>query len=156
MRDRAMMFVLHTLAVDLVAAVTLHGIMMDPFLAEVIDLYPAIFAFLFRIQSLVVRFIDIAVLIVFHTLMKRLLAWLTPFCSQFMLCRFFRVTEAIFLTASAVRQRTCDKLMPCRFFCRHLHAHQVFAIAETVSRVFRMVYIHLHLAIRAFHSDRRL
>ena len=61
-----MMFVLHTFAVDLVAAVTLHGIMIDPFLAEIIDLYSAIFAFLFRIQSLVVCFVDIAVLIVFH------------------------------------------------------------------------------------------
>ena len=150
------MFVLHTFTVDLVATVTLHGIMMDPFLAEVIDLYPAVFTFLFRIQSLVVCFVDIAVLIVFHALMKRLLAWLTPFCSQLMFCRFFRVTEAIFLTASAVRQRTCDKLMPCRFFCRHLLTHQIPAIAETMPRVFRMVYIHLHLAIRAFHSDRRL
>ena len=66
MRDRAMMFVLHTFAVDLVAAVTLHRIMIDPFLAEIIHLYLAIFAFLFRIQSLVMRFINIAVLIVFH------------------------------------------------------------------------------------------
>lgn len=156
MRDRAMMFVLHTFTVDLVAAVTLHRIMIDPFLAEIIHLYLAIFAFLFRIQSLVMRFINIAVLIVFHALMKRLLAWLTPFCSQLMFCCFFRVTEAIFLTASAVRQQTCDKLMLCRFFCRHLRAHQVFAIAETVPRFFRMVDIHQYLAIRARYGDRRL
>ena len=150
------MFVLHTFAVSLVAAVTLHRIMIDPFLAEIIHLYLAILAFLFRIQSLVMRFINIAVLIVFHALMKRLLAWLTPFCSQLMFCCFFRVTEAIFLTASAVRQGTCDKLMPCRFFCRHLLTHQIPAIAEAVPRFFRMVFIHKYFTIWAFFGDRRL
>ena len=134
MRDRAMMFVLHTFTVDLVAAVTLHRIMIDPFLAEIIHLYLAIFAFLFRIQSLVMRFINIAVLIVFHALMKRLLAGIAQFRSRLVLCRLFRVTETIFFTASAVCQRAGDKLMLCCFFCRHLRAYQVSALAEAVPR----------------------